>query len=489
MKHWQWLLCLAALLALAGCDSGDGQGCNRDGGTALSGSSWPKFRRDLANTGQIEATIAATQRERWVFPPRDQAPFANAVTSPVILADKSVLIVGGQVNFPSVHRAYLINPDDGTESSHFDISLTSTAGVSPGTTPVLTSGDAARGLLPRIGIMFTDGSVRQFEPDGTFVASLAASGTVTGSLTVDFEGTIYTATNNGVYSSLCASGGARWLLGIGASEATAALFEGDPLTDKDDVSVIGSNDGRVRAFNFDARQLWSFTATDAVRASTIYDADNGLVYGVDLSGQVFVLNAEDGRRCRNLGFNVGAPVIASPAYGANTRRSDGSQEDILYVVDTNGILHALAITAPCDPASATPPAQLERRWTYDSGASVSSSPALASSPDGNPVIVFGTDDGTVHAVEDLGETGTALWTHCTGERAAVGRSSVAVDQESGTVFVSTTANRLYAISAGDGISLPCSAIENPTATASPSASPSPTASPSASPSPAASPQL
>lgn len=446
MKHWPRLLCLAALLALAGCDSGGGEGCNRDGGTPLSGSSWPKFRRDLANTGRIDATIAATQSERWVFPPRDQAPFANAVTSPVILADGSVLIVGGQVEFPSVSRAYLIDPDDGTVSGEFDIPLSSTAAVTTGSSPVITSGDAT--LMPRIGIMFTDGSVRQFEPDGTFVASLPASGTVSGSLTVDFEGSIYTATNSGAYSALCASGGARFMLGIGASEATAALFEGDSSTDKDDVSVIGSNDGKVRAFNFQARQLWAFTATDAVRASTIYDADNGLVYGVDLSGLVFVLNAADGRRCRNLSFNVRAPVIASPAFGDN----------MLYVVDTNGMLHALAITAPCDPASATPPAQLVRRWTYDSEASVSSSPALASSPDGNPAIVFGTDDGSVHAVEDLGETGTPLWIHCTGERAAFGRSSVAIGAN-GTVFVSTTANRLYAISAGDGISQPCSAIE------------------------------
>lgn len=454
------LLCLGTLLLLAGCDSGGGGGCDRDGGSPLevAAASWPKFRKDLANTGSTDAVVASTAAERWVFPARGSVALRNAVTAPVILANGRVLVVGGEGEFPTVNRAFVLDPSTGAETDDsFDIPLSSTAGVNAGTSPVISQ--------TRIGIMFADGSVRQFDLDGLFTASIPASGAVNGSLTVDFEGAIYTATSNGLYSSLCASGGARWIVGIGSSEATAALFEGDPLTDKDDVSIIGSNDGKIRAFDFDARLRWQFTATAAVRASTIYDATNGLVYGADTSatGLVFALNAADGRRCRNLTTNVGAPVVASPAYANNT----------LYVVDSAGILHALAITAACDPSSATPPVQLVERWTYDSQASVSSSPAVAVSPTGDPVVVFGTDDGTVHAVADLGDTGSALWTHCTAEGGAVGRSSVAIGAD-GTVYVTTLANRIYAIAAGDGESVPCSAIATATATVSPSPSPSPT---------------
>lgn len=457
------LLFFVALIAIAGCSSGNDGGCDIAGGTGLSTSDWPKFRKDLANTGHIDATVAATQTERWVFPARPdpddpEAPpdnaFANAVTSPVILADGRILVVAGQQDFPTANRVYLINPDSGEESGSFDIPLTSTASVSPGSTPVISES--------RIAIMFTDGSVRQFDFEGTFLASLSANGTVTGSLTIDHEGSVYTATTNGVYSTLCASGGLRYLLGIGPTESSAALYEGDPnsLVNDDDVSVIASNDGKVRAFKFFSELLWTFTATSAIRASVVYDsandydASNDRVYGVDENGVVFTIRAADGRRCHNL-VDVGPPVIASPAFAANT----------LYVVDTIGVLHALSVAPGCDTGSG-----LVERWTYASGASVSSSPAVASSPTGEPVIVFGSDDGTIHAVVDQGSTGSALWTHCTKERGAFGRSSVAIGQRDAsspvTVYATTAAGRLYAISAGDGTSMPCSALETDTPTGS-----------------------
>jgi hypothetical protein len=111
-----------------------------------------------------------------------------------------------------------------------------------------------------------------------------------------------TGCNDFSLPQLCASGGARYVLSIGGSESSAALYEGDPTTDKDDVSVIASNDGKVRAYSFKGDILWTFTATTAVRASVIYDATRTpqLVYGVDANGLVFALDASDGRRCRNL---------------------------------------------------------------------------------------------------------------------------------------------------------------------------------------------
>lgn len=466
MRAWMLVFPLA-LAALVGCSSGGGDGCDTDDGMPLATSAWPKFRKDLANTGRSDATIAAIPVERWVFP-CNAPPFVNAATSPVLLNDdegEKVVVIAGQPDFPTVNRAYLINPNTGAEQGSFNIPLSSTASVSPGSTPLVSAA--------RIVIVFTDDQVRQFELNGDFINSLSASGNVSGSPSIDHEGTIYTAAATGTYSTLCASGGARFLATIGSSEASPALFEGDdPLDTDDDVSLIGSNDANVRAFNFDGDLLWTFSTTAAVRASVVYDADNTLVYGVDSSGLVFALDAVDGRRCRNLTFKIGGTsdvaVIASPAFG----------NDRLYVVDTTGVLHAFAVTAACDTTStATPSADLVERWTYASNAPVSSSPALARSPGGQPAIVFGSDDGIVHAIVDDGDSASILWTHPLSEGGAFGRSSAAIGGD-GTVYVTTEAGRLFAIGT-EGTSVPCAIPADATPSASPSPSPTAARSPPA----------
>lgn len=467
MRSLRRVLVLAVILAVAGCKSGNNGGCNTSGGTGLALSAWPKFRKDPGNTGHIEATIADTASERWVFPPRcdrDQPAIATALTSPVITTDGRVVIVARLSEFPTTSRVYQIDPTSGTESGSFDVSLISTAGVIAGSTPVISQ--------DRISVIFADGTLREFNMDGDLLISSPVNGVVTGSPAIDDEGTVFAGANSGVYTSLCASGGARYVLGIGSTESSPALRNGGTVTVDDDLTVIGSNDGNVRAFNIKGDLLWSFSASAAVQSTVVYDVASDLVYGADTSGLVFAVQAEDGRRCRNLTLGLNAPVVASPALVAGT----------LYVIDTNGVLHALGITAPCDTSSGSA-AGLVERWTYASGASVSSSPAVASSADGDPVVVFGADDGAVHAVVDRGDTGAALWTYYTEERGPFGRMSAAIDK-AGTVYVTTGAGRLYAIAAAQGgTPTPCSnatvtpttvAIDTVPPTSIPTSSPAPT---------------
>jgi hypothetical protein len=489
---------LALAVAVAGCSSGGGEGCDTEGGTALAASPWPKFRKDLGNTGRIDAMVATVGNARWVFPPHDQPALDAELTSPVITSDGKVLIVARRHDFPTQSRAYLIDSSTGAESLGFDVTLATPVGVSAGAAPLISA--------TRIAIIFSDGTLRQFDLQGTFIGSLPTSGTVVGSPTIDSEGTMFTATTSGVLSSLCANGGNRYLLAIGGSESSVALREGDTTTVNDDVAIIASNDAKVRAFSLKGEALWTFTASAAVRATVVYDVATDLVYGADTNGQVFVLratdpttNQPDGRRCRNLSFNVGAPVIASPALA----------NGVLYVVSTDGVLRALDVGAVCD-VDATQ-SDIVERWRYDAEAPVSSSPAVAVG--GGAVVVFGTDDGTVHAVVDRESVGERQWTFCTQERAPIGRSSVAIDA-AGSVYVTTSAGRLYAIGdTTDATATPCSTATvtstvavtntsaatsvptapNPTSTATltetPLVDPSPTDSPTASPSrsPSASP--
>jgi PKD repeat protein len=89
-------------------------------------------------------------------------------------------------------------------------------------------------------------------------------------------------------------------------------------------------------------------------------------------------------------------------------------------------------------SSSTAPATNQTLWTYTTGASVGSSPAVV-----NGTVYFGSYDHKVYAVN--ASTGAQVWNYTTGE--TVESSPAVVD---GVVYVGANDNKTYALNAATG---------------------------------------
>src|SRR5262249_14073906 len=154
-------------------------------------------------------------------------------------------------------HVYLIDPMTGAETGGFDAALTTPVNVAPGSAPVVSE--------TRIGIIFSDGVLREYDFGGGFFGAFPLNGAVTASPTLDLEGTVYAGTTTGLYVSSCSNGGGRFALAVGATESSAVIVHPAPTpgqnpTVKNDFSIFGSNDGKVRAISVRGEALWTFTA-------------------------------------------------------------------------------------------------------------------------------------------------------------------------------------------------------------------------------------
>jgi outer membrane protein assembly factor BamB len=126
-------------------------------------------------------------------------------------------------------------------------------------------------------------------------------------------------------------------------------------------------------------------------------------------------------------FETGARVTASPAVVDGGGSSDGGT---VYVGSDDGNVYAISASSGVE------------NWQFDAGSEVRSSPAVVDGSAGLTVYV-GTQDGTVYAI-DAAE-GTERWTFETG--GAVMSSPTVVD---GVVYVGSNDQSVYALDAGNG---------------------------------------
>ncbi|PSP27982.1 hypothetical protein BRC65_03565 [Halobacteriales archaeon QH_2_65_14] len=126
-------------------------------------------------------------------------------------------------------------------------------------------------------------------------------------------------------------------------------------------------------------------------------------------------------------FETGARVTASPAVVDGGGSSDGGT---VYVGSDDGNVYAISASSGVE------------NWQFDAGSEVRSSPAVVDGSAGLTVYV-GTQDGTVYAI-DAAE-GTEHWTFETG--GAVMSSPTVVD---GVVYVGSNDQSVYALDAGNG---------------------------------------
>jgi outer membrane protein assembly factor BamB len=451
------LLVVSLAISAAGCGSGGSGGCKLSGGTTLAlppsddaaGSDWPKFHRDEANTGRIEAPLvwpAGTPRR--VFPPPGMK--IGAISTTPILGPNQIFF-GSQDG-----TVYAIDPDGNP--------LYYKADTSPPEPEHLGSGNpvTASPLLGDNHTLFVadgDGTLVQYSTNDGFIRKTSAvGGFLSASPNIGGDGTIYLGSLSGAFGGICPNGAARFLLIFSPAQAAPAVTT-DPDDPQDRIIINAEESGQVRGFDIRGRQRWSFFASAGVKGAVVVDEAAGRFFVADSAGRVFSASVRDGRRqgvcsedstrecaadgdctgeCVLFAFRVArcagdpkrpcasdedcaAPasciaeaVTAAPALGSDT----------LYVVSEEGTLFAL------DSRTAA------LRFLVAVDARVLSSPAVALS-DGGETVVFGADDGFLYAVRDGEMVRVSLG-------AAVGASSPSIASD-GTIYIGTTDGVLYAV--------------------------------------------
>jgi outer membrane protein assembly factor BamB len=140
---------------------------------------------------------------------------------------------------------------------------------------------------------------------------------------------------------------------------------------------VGSNDGRLYCLSgqyYNAvSPVWTYTASSAVQSSPAV-SPSGTVVAASTDGHVFALNALTGSPVWNA--TLGGHVTASPTLDSTT----------VYIGCSDRNMYALSLLTGAVV------------WKYQTGAAISSTAALR----GDGVLVFGSSDNTVYALNSFG---------------------------------------------------------------------------------------
>jgi large repetitive protein len=402
----------AFALLVASCGGGGSPTCSLDGGQPLATTAWPKFRADVANTGRSAVDLSA-------FAPTGELTVASgfpfltggAVISSPSLGSQSEIYIGSADS-----KVYRINANGALgwpDPTLTNNTITSGPALDSAGNVFVTSndgnlytfdaldGDALRGNVPLTGVL--------------------ASPTVAGAPNT---GVVYAGSLSTGTFAVCPNNVLRWASQLVGVASTPAI---DP---EGNLYVVGSSSARTVVSLDGASGLpnWIFTATSPINASPIFappplGGADGTLYVVDGLGRLFAIDALNGTSPGVIfdarAQTVGAEVFASPALG-----TDGT----IYVADTTGTLTAV------DPRES----RVKWTWRTPNGAAIYSSPLIAVV---DKTVIFGADDGFVYAVQDLGTEAATRWTFETGGSV---RSSPALAND-GTIVIGSSDRNVYAL--------------------------------------------
>lgn len=434
-------------VCLAACDSGGGgPSCKLNGGAPLADTDWPKFHRDLGNTGRVDVSLPDTPGEpRRIFPPLGMR--IGAVATTPILGSDSIFFGSQDGTVYAIDRAgQPLFFDDEGQPEYLERNGAITAA------PLLNADG-------KLFVAAGDGTLTQYSTDGFILRSTAVGGFLSAAPNIGEDGTVYVGSLGGAFGGICPNGAARFLLFFSPVQ-TAPAVANDPDDPQDRIIINAEESGQVRGFDIRGRQRWSFFASAGVRGAVVVDETTSRFYVADAAGRVFSASVLDGRRrgtcsedealecesdadcsgeCVLFAFRtarcaddlaricttdsdcvapapcVGETITAAPALGSET----------LYVVTEGGSLYAL------DARNAS----LRYELSFDTR--ILSSPAVATGGGGDTV-VFGADDGFLYAVRD----GEVAWQVSLG--ASVGPSSPSIAGD-GTIYIGTNDGVLYAV--------------------------------------------
>ena len=191
---------------------------------------------------------------------------------------------------------------------------------------------------------------------------------------------------------------------------TGNQVNSSPAIGSDGTIYVGSNDGKLYAFNSDGTQKWSLSLGEAVESSPAIGSDGTIYVGVsDVStwnGKVCAVNPSGSKKWE---FLISAQVCSSPAIDSAGTVYVGAEDNNLYAINPDGT----------------------QKWAFSTGNIVTGSPAIGS--DGT--IYVGSSDFYFYAIN---MDGTMKWQVNIGQG---GTPSIGSD---GTIYVNGDST-LYSI--------------------------------------------
>ncbi len=330
-------------------------------------SPWPKFRRDLRQTGRSPLRPQDLGGHLWSY-----QTGKGIFSSPVIAADGSVLVGSADQYFYSLSRTGQLQWRFKTGEI-----IDSSALIDADERIYFGSGDGRLRALDKEGKLIWDfladdpattgAYIRWFEGnvamglDGTLLVpndnfSLYAINPLNGqqkwrfplndqswsSPAVDpLSGNLYFGSNyiapfsavGRFYRNLFAlspAGKILWRTSIPAS------ITASPLLSQSELVVVGGFDGYVRAFDKKSgKQIWQFATLDHIYASPA-ELSDGTIIQVSSDGRVYALEGKTGTL--KWSYTAGDPLRSSPAVDGDDAIYLGGGDGALYVLSKEGQL-------------------------------------------------------------------------------------------------------------------------------------------------------
>jgi outer membrane protein assembly factor BamB len=157
---------------------------------------------------------------------------------------------------------------------------------------------------------------------------------------------------------------------------------------------LGTDSAEVLALDAgDGHTVWKFKAPGAIKASPSYDA--GKVFVADYESSMFALEANTGKPVWRTNTSKVAPY-GSGGFFSSPAIAFGD----VYAARDDGVVYAF------DEATG------KVRWTFQTGAAVYGSPAVAQVPGTPPTVYIGAENGRFYALD--ARTGKVEWTYDVG---------------------------------------------------------------------------
>jgi outer membrane protein assembly factor BamB len=422
-------LLLVLLAGAGGCSDDDsGIGCDLGNPARLAQSSWPKFRRDEANTGHVDALdLTGKTGERsakWVFPPLDSAAKGPFTASPAL----------SEAPTPAEQRLYIgsadgtlyaLNAETGERVQDFQFSVLPAPIISTALVGVRDEGDAVFVAGGDARLHALDDTGQAQEQVWPFMLDAFASAPPA----IGSNGIVHVGSLGGIFFSACPNGVGR--LAITLSPVLAAAAVGP-----EGFIYLATDRGDVHALRDDGLFEWVFPTAGTILAAPVLEVEGEetrAVYVADGSGRVSKLDGS-GRPAPGFDFlsQDGAPAACPRPPLASIASSPALTESRLYFGADDGNLYAI------DKDTG------QMLWCFATGAAIQSSPAVATNETGDDVIVVGSNDGTVYFVAADGSMqGSFALPSDTSPPPAV-RSSPALASD-GVVYIGADDGRVYAI--------------------------------------------
>jgi outer membrane protein assembly factor BamB len=385
----------------------------------MASSSWPKFRRDLQNTGAISGvTFSPNPSVQATFTSPSGQPFA---ASPVLgngppetgLIDQRVYI--GSLD----GRLYALRADDLTELPSTEFTFAARAPISGTALTALRLGAEALFVGSTDTNLYalnqSGGNQPDFWPSGL-------SGTISASPTiVPLDGTVFLGSFSQLFFGVCPNGIQRFAI------STLGPMDSSPAVTTDNLVVFGGSDRQLRGMGSNGFVVFSVTMAGGLANAPVVEVDSTqqppktvAIYTVDSAGGLLSITPTGQPKYSRL---LPAPVSQSSPALAGGR---------LYVGDDTGHLHAIRAS---DGSIA---------WSFAAAGSIRTSPAVASNG-GVQTVVVASVDGTLYLIEDAGDGPGTIVSVPLG---AATQSSPAIRRNSdgsGTIYIGDQSGRVLLI--------------------------------------------